>query len=289
VNDEGFREIQLNGKQLVFLFMAVTVVSVLIFLFGVLVGRGARTGRTTEMASGEVAPDPGLSAPVENIAAAPTEAPVPSAEPSGAKAPEELSYAERLLHDAPAQEHLKAPGATPPSREPSSKPAPAAQTSATQKPEAPPPAQTPAAQPPAVQAANTQKPAGQTATPQKPSAQAPVVPEPVAAAARPAPPTPPPSKAVESAAPPATGQPTDPSGPGFAVQVAAYRDRRESDTLAKQLIAKGYPAFVMDPVKGAPTALFRVRVGKYKTLKDAQTVMAQLQTAEQFNTAWIAR
>jgi hypothetical protein len=45
----------------------------------------------------------------------------------------------------------------------------------------------------------------------------------------------------------------------------------------------------MDPVKGAPTALFRVRVGKYKTLKDAQTVMAQLQTAEQFNTAWIAR
>ena len=38
--DEGFREIQLNGKQLVFLFMAATVVSVVIFLCGVLVGRG---------------------------------------------------------------------------------------------------------------------------------------------------------------------------------------------------------------------------------------------------------
>ena len=36
--DEGFREIQLNGKQLVFLFMAATVVSVVIFLCGVLVG-----------------------------------------------------------------------------------------------------------------------------------------------------------------------------------------------------------------------------------------------------------
>jgi cell division protein FtsN len=73
------------------------------------------------------------------------------------------------------------------------------------------------------------------------------------------------------------------------VQVAAYRDRRESDTLARQLIAKGYPAFVLEPVKGAPTALFRVRVGKYKTLKDAQAIMARLQSAEQFNTAWIAR
>ncbi|HWP98869.1 MAG TPA: hypothetical protein VNK92_00230, partial [Vicinamibacterales bacterium] len=40
--DESFHEIQLTGKQLVFLFMAVTVVAVIIFLCGVLVGRGAR-------------------------------------------------------------------------------------------------------------------------------------------------------------------------------------------------------------------------------------------------------
>lgn len=43
--DDGFHEIQLNGKQLVFLFMAVTVVSVVIFLSGVLVGRGVRMDR----------------------------------------------------------------------------------------------------------------------------------------------------------------------------------------------------------------------------------------------------
>ena len=43
--DDGFHEIQLNGKQLVFLFMAVTVVSVVIFLSGVLVGRGVRHDR----------------------------------------------------------------------------------------------------------------------------------------------------------------------------------------------------------------------------------------------------
>jgi hypothetical protein len=42
IQDEGFHEIQLNGKQLVFLFMAATVVSVVIFLCGVLVGRGVK-------------------------------------------------------------------------------------------------------------------------------------------------------------------------------------------------------------------------------------------------------
>ena len=40
--EDGFHEIQLSGKQLVFLFMATTVVSVVIFLCGVLVGRGVR-------------------------------------------------------------------------------------------------------------------------------------------------------------------------------------------------------------------------------------------------------
>ena len=40
--EDGFHEIQLSGKQLVFLFMATTIVSIVIFLCGVLVGRGAR-------------------------------------------------------------------------------------------------------------------------------------------------------------------------------------------------------------------------------------------------------
>ena len=38
--DDGFHEIHLSGKQLVFLFMATTVVSIVIFLCGVQVGRG---------------------------------------------------------------------------------------------------------------------------------------------------------------------------------------------------------------------------------------------------------
>lgn len=54
MSDEGFHEIQLNGKQLVFLFMAATVVSVVIFLCGVMVGRGVRAQ--------QVAADPGAEA-----------------------------------------------------------------------------------------------------------------------------------------------------------------------------------------------------------------------------------
>ena len=40
MSDEAVHEIHLNGKQLVFMFMATTVVAVVIFLSGVMVGRG---------------------------------------------------------------------------------------------------------------------------------------------------------------------------------------------------------------------------------------------------------
>jgi cell division protein FtsN len=43
MSDTHFREIQLSGKQLVFLFMTSVVVAVGVFLLGVSVGRGVRT------------------------------------------------------------------------------------------------------------------------------------------------------------------------------------------------------------------------------------------------------
>lgn len=247
MNDEGFREIQLNGKQLIFLFMAVTVVLVVTFLFGVLVGRGAREGAdTAQVASGEVTPDAVTAAPAADNSP-PVAATGTSATPAPAAPREELSYAERLLRDTPPAENLKpAPSEPPP-------PGPVVQEPVAQRaPAPPPPKDTPAA---------SDVPAAPRAAPQTAPTSSPAV----------------------------AAKATDPAGPGFAVQVAAYRDRRDADTLAKQLTAKGYPAFVMDPVKGTSTALFRVRVGKYKTLKDAEAIEARLQTAEQLTNAWIAR
>lgn len=65
--EDGFHEIQLSGKQLVFLFMATTVVLVVTFLCGVLVGRDIEAERigdqpvetaTVDQSSDDPQPDP---------------------------------------------------------------------------------------------------------------------------------------------------------------------------------------------------------------------------------------
>jgi DedD protein len=98
--DDGFHEIQLSGKQLVFLFMATTVVSVVIFLCGVLVGRGVRAEAVSAGTSPTVAAaGAGVSTP--NPAAPP---------PQGVDAPapaEPLSYPQRLGDDKPPVDTLK--------------------------------------------------------------------------------------------------------------------------------------------------------------------------------------
>jgi cell division septation protein DedD len=95
-HDDGFHEIQLNGKQLVFLFMAVTVVSVVIFLCGVLVGRGVRLDRAVDAVAaaepGEVPPPPPVDT-VEN-----STQPVAQSEPT--------TFTQRLEEQNPQTEKL---------------------------------------------------------------------------------------------------------------------------------------------------------------------------------------
>jgi len=56
---------------------------------------------------------------------------------------------------------------------------------------------------------------------------------------------------------------------------------------AKRLSSRGYAAYVLSPAKGTPT-VFRVRVGKFGTRREAETVAAKLQKEEQFK-PWITR
>jgi cell division septation protein DedD len=226
--DEAFHEIQLNGKQLVFLFMAATVVSVVIFLCGVLVGRNVRAERAqvdVPSTSADLTPS---SAPAQTSAA--ENAPVytgldkPSSKDDLLKKPERSAKAE-----------AHAPAATP---LPASAPVPE------------PKAATPPETPPAA------APAPEKAAP-------PSVPAPSATAG------------------------SEPSDKGYAVQIAAVNARSEADAMAKRLASKGYSAYVLAPASGTP-AVYRVRVGKFPTKREAETVAAKLQKEEQLK-PWVTR
>jgi cell division septation protein DedD len=107
--DDAFHEIQLSGKQLVFLFMATTIVAVVIFLCGVQVGRGVRIQRSADAGDqiAAVTPQP-VTRTAESPAAAPSTEPPPAEPPAPAKeTPEDLSYAKRLQSDATPNEKVK--------------------------------------------------------------------------------------------------------------------------------------------------------------------------------------
>jgi DedD protein len=71
MSDQQFREIQLSGKQLVFLFMASVVLAVSVFLLGVSVGRGVREVDGSTPVRNDGASGPGLVPP--DVMPVPTE------------------------------------------------------------------------------------------------------------------------------------------------------------------------------------------------------------------------
>ena len=221
--DDGFHEIQLSGKQLVFLFIVTTTVIVVVFLCGVKVGRGARAAQGEE-------PDPvGVAAttspaaqPSSDSGAPPAEPPVPADEtPAG------LDYPERLTSDSPS---------------PDSKLKPQSDSS-------------PAAEP----------------SPSPPS-------RPARAAEAPKPPP-----AAESAGVPSAGR-----AGTWAVQVIATRDRNMATSIVKRLVAKDYPAFLVNPPAGSGPAYFKVHVGRFNDRGEAEQVSQRIKKEEQFQ-SWITR
>lgn len=124
--EDGFHEIQLSGKQLVFLFIVTTSVIVAVFLCGVLVGRGAKAARIDERDAASSAP--AAAPPVADVGPPAAEPPAPAPE-----TPEPLSYPDRLQGKGAAPETLKPqpkespPVAPPPVARPApSRPAPPA-------------------------------------------------------------------------------------------------------------------------------------------------------------------
>ena len=210
-SDDSFHEIQLNGKQLVFLFMAATIVSVVIFLCGVLVGRGVRAERVAgqETALNTSAGD----AATPQTAATPTAAPAGS-DPTVAAPPpavDDLTYFNRLeKQKAPAEQLKSRPTATTMSEK---------------------------------AAAGEARAPGAAAIRQK-----------------------------ETWSPPAAQS--------WTVQIAALNERNAAEAIAKRLSSKGYAAYVFEPSDG--TSVYRVRVGKFGTRHEAETLKTKLEKEEQF-------
>ena len=219
--DDGFHEIQLNGKQLVFLFMAVTVVSVVIFLCGVLVGRGVPVDRA--------------AAPIEAQAATVVPPVPPSVTTTGSGAP------------ASASEDLDIRGSSVRKR------------TAVR----------------AAQGARCGVDAAASASPGDRSARA---------AAR--------SANGREARAYTGGRRCGARDRGTSRERLCHSARRAASARGsrhhrRRLVGKGFPAYVLSPESGAP-AVFRVRVGKFKDRREAETVAARLQKEEQFN-PWIVR
>jgi cell division septation protein DedD len=249
--DDGFHEIQLNGKQLVFLFMAATVVSVVIFLCGVLVGRGVRAERSS---AAEAADLSNVAEPAPQAAAAPTTLP-PGSDPTAAAAPpatEDLSYFNRLdTTKAAPKEVLKAQPSAPKAAEP--------------------PAPTPLAAPGRAEAVRPQ------AAPKTPAKDLKEVKEPAPAA--------PAAQAGKTAQAATSG--SEPSSGGYAVQIAALNIRSEADAIAKRFASKGYAAYVMSPALGSPQ-IYRVRIGKFGSRREAESIATKLEKEEQLK-PWVTR
>lgn len=240
--EDGFHEIQLSGKQLVFLFIVTTSVVVGVFLFGVLVGRGARETRSEEPTPATSAA-PSTSAPVDTSdprIAEPPPIPAESDKAADSEKPDALSYPDRLTGDKPARESLKGSSEEP-------RPGPAVVA------------------PPKEAIAAVKEPANPKAAAPKPEAPAPV-----------------PSRTAPVDVPTAGRAGT------WLVQVIATRDQAVATSVVKKLTSKGYPAFLINPVAGAPQPFYKVQVGRYNDRSEAEQVSQRIKKEEQFQ-SWILR
>jgi cell division septation protein DedD len=245
---------------------------VVIFLCGVLVGRGVRAQRgdlVQTTATTDLAP-----APTAEVTRTPAPTGAPPATPPPAV--DDLSYFNRLEKTTPPVETLKpaADGSRPAATTNRVVSEPAKPARGVSEPVGGAPTDS------ARRAAPD--PVKETAAPAR--IEPPAATKPVARAEATEPPAAPPIAPVDKA--PAAADPA-PSTPGYAVQVAALNVRSEADAMARRLSSKGYSAYVLASANGAP-AVYRVRIGTFKTRREAEALAARLQKEEQIK-PWVTR
>jgi cell division septation protein DedD len=113
-------------------------------------------------------------------------------------------------------------------------------------------------------------------------------PSPTAAVGTERAPSPPATARVAVAlAPAAVPTPRAPSKGDWSVQVSATRDPRTADGVLRRLRGKGYDAFVLK-VRRRGETFYRVRVGHYGSLEEAQQVVSRLRREPGVPEAFVA-
>ena len=228
-----------NAKQLVFLFMAATVVAVVVFLCGVLVGRGVPSAES----SAGPALGPFGEAPLDENELRPPILDVVSREPSAAASSgDDLTYYRRLVSEEPVAETIRTERvvpARPPAVEIESEPVPSIRPTRSDD----------AGDRSVTSVAEVSDTVG--------------------------------ADVAEAASALATGA-------GYTVQVTALRGPDVARQVAVRLLAKGFPAYVVQPASDAPVAVYRVRVGRYTDRGEAEQMLQRLEREEQFK-PWITR
>jgi cell division septation protein DedD len=205
-DDGAYYEVQLNNKQLVFFFMAALAIAVVVFLCGVMVGRGVR--------------DATLAVAQNDIATATAPKPAAAARTTPAASRPELDYTDRLESD-------EVPKKLEPIR--------------------------------------AESPESQTPAPTRASAPTEQAPAPAAA-----PPPPPPKRASNT---------LGADSGAFTIQVVALKTEDAANSLLSRLKGKNYRAYLEG---GTDAGLHRVRVGRFATRAEAESVLAKLREEEKF-------
>jgi len=203
-DDGAYYEVQLNNKQLVFFFMATLAIAVVVFLCGVMVGRGVH--------------DATLAAAQNDIVAMSPSRATSEAQAMPVAGKPALDYTERLESDT-VQHKLEGPDGPEPTKSVKSE-----------------------------------------------------SPENVAAASR-----------TRSNAPPPPPKPRartlGKSDGVFTIQVVALKTEDAAESLLKRLKQKNYRAYLEN---GGEAGLHRVRVGRFSTRAEAETVAQKLRDEERF-------
>lgn len=239
-----------------------------VFMLGIYAGRGMTDRR---LDGGEQ---------IVRLPVAPAAEQTPAAE-------ERLTFYDTLGQDERAGDRRDEPGGDVAKAE---APKPAGEASAASRPE------------PAASAEPSREEARKPATGEKPEAEkaaAAVAKAPAEEPRRAAAPTPSPAalaKSARSPAPPATARvavalaPATPRSQAkgeWSVQVSASRDPRTADAVLRRLRAKGYDAYVLR-VRRRGETFYRVRVGHYASIEDAQQVVSRLRREPGVPEAFVA-